>query len=197
MDVLEVGVAAIGEGAQKVKGRRGLAKGFQLPARIRLARRRRELDVVDDVAAISRKGYPVDRLEVRRAGLRELAGDAPDLDDRRSGGECHDNRHLQEHPEEIADVVGRMFAKALGAIAALQQERLAGGRHAQRPLEFARFSGKNQRRIAGQLALGVGQRREVGIDRRLRDGFHPPAIRGPTLVQHVPRHGQERQSAAS
>ena len=125
MDVLEVGVAAIGEGAQKVERRRGLAIGFELPARIGLARRSRELDVVDDVAAVSRQGHAVDRLEVGGAGLGELAGDAPDLHDRRSGGEGHDHRHLQEHPEEIADVVGRMFAEALGAIPALQQERLA------------------------------------------------------------------------
>src|ERR1700722_19920069 len=64
VDVLEIGVAAIGEGAQKVERRRGLAKGFQLPARIGLARLSGELDVIDDVAAISWKGDPVDRLEV-------------------------------------------------------------------------------------------------------------------------------------
>ena len=40
MGVLEVGVAAGGEGAQQVEGRRGLAIGFELPARIGLARLR-------------------------------------------------------------------------------------------------------------------------------------------------------------
>ena len=125
MDVLEIGVAAGGEGAQKVERRRGLAIGLELPARIGLARGGRELDVVDDVAAIGRQGDAVDRLEVGRARLGELAGDAADLHDRRGGGEGHHHRHLQEHAEEIADVVGRMFAEALGAIAALQQERLA------------------------------------------------------------------------
>ena len=187
MDVLEIGVAAGGEGAQKVERRRGLAIGFQLPARIGLARGGRELDVVDDVAAIGRQGDAVDRLEVGRAGLRELAGDASDLHDRRSGGEGHHHRHLQEHPEEIADVVGRMFAEALGAISALQQEQIACGRLAQRLLELARFACKNQRRIAGKLALGLGERRTIGIDRRLRDRLRPPAIRGPSLVQHDPR----------
>ena len=196
MDVLEVGVAAGGEGAQKVQRRRGLAIGVQLPARIGLARRGRELDVVDDVAAIGRQGDAVDRLEIGRAGLRELAGDASDLHDRRSGGERHHHRHLQEDPEEIADVVGRMFAEALGAISALQQERIACGRLAERLFELARFTCKNQRRIAGKLALSLGQRRTIGIGRRLRDRLRPPAIRGPTLVQHDPRL-RERRSAAS
>ena len=193
MDVLEVGVAAGGEGAQKIQRRRRLAIGFQLPARIGLARCGRELDVVDDVAAIGRQGDAIDRLVVGRAGLRELAGDTSDLHDRRRGGEGHHHRHLQEHPEEIADVVGRMFAEALGAIAALQKERIACGRLAERLLEFARFACKNQRRIAGKLALGLGQRRTIGIDRRLRDRLRPPAIRGPSLVQHDPRLRERQQ----
>ena len=186
MDVLEIGVAAGGEGAQKVERRRGLAIGVQLPARVGLARRGRELDVVDDVAAISRQGDAVDRLQVGGARLRELASDASDLHNRRSGGERHDHRHLQEHPEEIADVVGRMLAETLGAIAALQQERVASSRLPESFLKLARFTCKNQRRIAGKLALGLGQRRTIGVDRRLRDRFRPPAIRGPTLVQHLP-----------
>ena len=188
MDILEVGVAAIGEGAQKVEGRRGLAIGFQLPARVGLARLGSELDVIDNVAAVGRERHAVDRLKIGRAGLRELAGDPPDLHDRRGGGESHDHRHLQEHPKEIADVVGRMFAETLGAIAALQQECPAAGRFAEGALQLARFAGKNQRRIAGKLALGVGQRSAVGIDRRLCDRLQPPAIRGPTLVQHDPRN---------
>src|ERR1700722_1725877 len=186
MDVLEIGVAAGGEGAQKVERRSGLAIGVQLPARIGLARRRRELDVVDNVAAIGRQSDAVDRLDVGRARLRELPGDATDLHDGRRGGEGHDHRHLQEHPEEIADVVGRMFAEALGAISALQQERIARGRLPESFLELARFTRKNQRRITGKLALGLGQRRTIGIGRRLRDRFRAPAIRGPTLVQHDP-----------
>ncbi len=106
MGVLEVGVAAGGEGPEEVQGRSGLAIGFELPARIRLARLRREFDVVDDIAAIGRQRDAVDGFEVRGARLGELAGDAPDFDDRRGGGERHDHRHLQKHPEEIADIVG-------------------------------------------------------------------------------------------
>ena len=185
MDVLEIGVAAVGESAQKVERRGRLAIGFQLPAWVGLARGGREFDVVDDVAAIGRQGDAVHRLEVGGAGLGELASDAADLYDGRSGGEGHDHRHLQEDPEEIADVVGRMLAETLGAIAALEQKRVARRRLAQGLFQLARFTCKNQRRITGKLALSLGQRRAIGIDGRLRDRFRPPAIRSPTLVQHL------------
>ena len=157
--VLEIGVAAGGEGAQEVQRRRRLAVGLELPARVRLARFRREVDVVDDVAAIARQRDAVDRLDVRGARLGELTGDAADLDDRRGRGERHHHRHLQEDAEEVADVVGRMLAEALGAIAALQQEGFARRRVAQRALELARLAREDQRRIAGELALDLGQRR--------------------------------------
>ena len=193
--VLKVGVPAIGEGAQKVEGRGGLAIGLELPARVGLARHGIELDVVDNVAPIGRQSNAVDRLGVGRAGLRELASDTPDLHDGRGGGEGHDHRHLQEHPEEIPDVIGRMFAETFGAITALQQERFTGGRLAQRPREFARFASKNQRWVAGKLALGLGERRTIGISRSLCDRLGPPALGGPTLVRHVPRNGKKRQGS--
>ena len=196
MGVLEIGVAAGGERPEQVEGRCGLAIGFQLPARIGFARLRRELDVVDDVAAISRQRDAVDGLEVRRARLGELAGDPPDLDDRRGGGERHHHRHLQEHPEEIADIVGRMLAEALGAIPALQQERASAGRLAERLFEFARFPGEDQRRIAGKLTLGVGERRTVPVNRRLRNRLHAPGLRGPTLVRHYPCLSKRRRAAS-
>ena len=104
--VLQIGVAAGGEGAQQVQRRRRLAIGLDLAARIGLTRLARKLNVIDDVAAITRQRDAVDRLDVRGAGLGELAGDAADLDDGRGGGEGHDHRHLQEDAEEVADVIG-------------------------------------------------------------------------------------------
>ena len=186
MGVLEIGVAAGRERPEQVQGRRRLAIGFQLPPRIGLARLRGELDVVDNIAAISRQRDAIDGLEVRGARLGKLARDATDLDDRRSGGERHDHRHLQEDPKEIADIVGRMLAEALGAIPALQQERASAGRLAQCLLQLARFAGEHQRRIAGKLALGVGERRAVPVGRRLGDRLRAPTLRGPTLVRHHP-----------
>ena len=56
-----------------------------------------------------------------------MTRDTADLHDRRTARERENNRHLQEDPKEIPDVVGGMLRKALGAIAALEQESLAGG----------------------------------------------------------------------
>ena len=146
--VLEVRVAAGGEGAKKVQRRGRLAVGLELATRVGLARLGRELDVVDDVAAVARQRFPADLFEIRRAGFGELAGDAADLDDRRARREGHHHRHLQEDAEEVADVVGGMLGEALGAVPALEQEGLARRGAAQRALELARFAGEHQRRIA-------------------------------------------------
>ena len=96
MRVLEIGVAAGGEGAQQVQRRRRLAVGLELAARIGHARLGRELDAVDDVAAIGRQLDAADGLGRRRARLGELAGDAADLHHRRRAGEGQHHRHLQE-----------------------------------------------------------------------------------------------------
>ncbi len=118
--VLEIGVAAGGEGAQQVQRRGRLAVRLELAARIGLPRFRAEVDVVDDVAAIGGQRDAVDGFEVGRAGFGELAGDPADLDDRRPRRKRHHDRHLQEDAEEVADVVGRMLGEALGAVAALE-----------------------------------------------------------------------------
>ena len=86
---------------------------------------RREGDVVDDVAAIARQLDAVDLLGVGRARLGKLPGDAADLHHRQRAGIGQDDGHLQQHAEKVADVVGAVLGKALGAIAALQQEGFA------------------------------------------------------------------------
>ncbi len=50
-----------------------------------------------------------------------------------------------------------MLGKALGAIAALQQEGLAGSHAGERLLQIAGFACKNQRRKRGKLRLDIGQ----------------------------------------
>ena len=57
-------------------------------------------------------------LVVRRARLGELAGHAADFHHRLRTGEGEHDRHLQEHAEEVADVVRAMLGEALGTIAA-------------------------------------------------------------------------------
>ena len=128
-----------------------------------------EFGAVDDVAAIDRQLDAAALLGRRGARLGELAGDAADLHHRRSRGIGQHHRHLQEQAEEIADVVGAVLGEALGAIAALQQESLAGGDLRQRLFQVARLAGKDQRRKSGKLRLDVGQRLGVRIIRHLHN----------------------------
>ena len=153
----KVGVAAGGEGAQQIERRRRLTIGLEQPARIGHARLGREVGAVDDVAAIRRQLDRAALFRRRRARLGELAGDAADLHHGRSRRIRQHHRHLQEQAEEIADIVGAVLGEALGAIAALKQESLAGGNLRQSAFEVARLAGKNQRRKARKLRLDVGR----------------------------------------
>ena len=63
---------------------------------------------------------------------RVAAGDAADLHHRHRAGIGQHDSHLQQHAEEIPDVVGAVLGEAFGAIAALQQEGLARGDPRQR-----------------------------------------------------------------
>ncbi len=177
MRVLEVGVAAAREGAQQVERRGRLAVGVELALRVGDAGGGREVDAVDDVAAVARQLDVADALGRRGARLGELAGDAADLHHRRGGSEGGHDRHLQEHSEEIADVVGGMLGEGLGAIAALQQKGLASRHLAEQLLQLARLARKNERRKACELTLHFGERAGIGIVGHLLDGQRPPALR--------------------
>ena len=167
MDVVEAGVAAFGECPQQIERRGRLTIRFQLPARIRRARFRREVGAVDDVAAIDRQLDSAAFLGRRGARLGELAGDAADLHHRRRRRVGQDHRHLQKDAEEVADVIGAVLGEAFSAIAALQEESLAGRDLGERILEIARFAGKDQRRKSGELRFDVGKRLGIGIIRHL------------------------------
>ena len=167
--VRQVGVAAGGEGAQKIERRRRLPISFELPARIGNARLRREVGAVDDVATIRRQLDAAAFFGRRRARLGELAGNAADLHHRRRRRIGQHHRHLQKQPEKIADIVGAVLGEALGAIATLEEECLAGGNLRQSAFEIACLACKNQRRKARKLRFDVGQRLDVGIIRHLHD----------------------------
>ena len=149
MHVLQAGVAALREGAQKIERCCRLAVRHLLPRRIRDARRGVEFDAVDDVAAVARQRNAGLGLTVGRARLGELAGDAADLHHRLRAGESKHDRHLQKDAEVVANVVGAMFGQALRAVAALDQVGFAGGDRRQLFLQLARLTGKNQWRVGG------------------------------------------------
>ncbi len=185
MRVLEIGEAAHREGAQQIERGRRLAVGEELPLGIGNARAFRELDVVDDVAAIAWQLRVALFFQRRGAGLGELSGDAPDLHDGRGGGVGQHHRHLQKHAEEVADVVGGVLGKGLGAVPALQQERLACRDLGQRAGQIARFAREDERREACDLPLHRRQRGGVPIDGRLLDRLLSPAAGGPTFQDGI------------
>ncbi len=135
-----------------------------------------EIEAVDDVAAIGRQGHAVLRLGVGRARLGELPGEPAELDHRAAGAEGQHHRHLQQHLEGVADVVRVELGEALGAVAALQQEGLAGGDIGQPVLQPPRLAGEDQRREAVQRLLDPGERGLVGIARHLPDRQAAPAL---------------------
>ena len=69
------------------------------------------------------------RLVAAAARLGVLPGHPADLDHRHRRAVGEDGRHLQDRLDPVADVVGGRRGEGLGAVAALQHERLtAGGR---------------------------------------------------------------------
>src|ERR1700738_621161 len=190
-DIGKVGVASVHKSAQEIEGRGRMAIGLDLPCRIGTARLRRELDAVDDIAAVARQLLALPLL--RRSGARfcELAGNSADLHHRQGGGVGEHNGHLQEYAQVVADVIRADVIRAglreaFGAIAAMQEETLAHADAAKRLLEVAGFAGKYQRRKRRELALDLFQRGLVRVLRHLHDLLLPPAVARPTLGHDRP-----------
>ena len=152
VDLAQVGVATGGEGAHQVQRRRRRVVDVQQSLRVGTARVRREVEAVDGVAAVGRQRDAVASLHVGRARLGVLPGKPPDLDHRHRGGVGQHDRHLQQHPELVADVVGRRVDERLRAVAALEDERLAAARRGDLGLELVALARKHQRRHASAAA---------------------------------------------
>ena len=179
VDAVHVGKAARGKGAQQVQRARRLGVGAQHLVRIGDAGGLGKVQLVDDVAAIAGQLLPVHRFGRGRARLGELPGHAPHLYRGHLGAVGQHHGHLQHHLEGVADVVGVEIGKALGAVAALQQEGLAARHGRQFRFQAPRLAGEDQRRIGGQPALDLGQGRGVGILRHLHPRLVAPVGFGP------------------
>src|SRR5262249_40531603 len=83
--------------------------------------------------------------------------------------------------EEVADRVRAVVLEALGAVAALQQESLAGRDARERALQVARLAGKDERRKRRKLRLDGGKLCGIRVLRHLDNRFPTPAIPRPTL----------------
>ena len=121
----QVRIAAGGEGAQQVERSGGLRIGAHHALRIVGPTARFEIDAVDVVAEVARQRHIALCLGVRAARLGKLACHAADLHHRLLAGKGHDDRHLKQHAESVADIVGMELGEAFGAVSALQQEGLA------------------------------------------------------------------------
>jgi len=121
---VEVGEAAFRKGAQQVERRRRLVVAAQHAPRVGAAGDGIEREVVHDVAEIRRQLQAVALLDRRRARLGELSGDPSDLHGRHAGAVRQHHRHLQDHLELVADVVGRELGERLRAVARVEQEAL-------------------------------------------------------------------------
>ena len=146
------------------------------PAGIVRAGFRREVVAVHDVAAVGRQRDAVAGLVVGGTRLGELARHAAHLDDRhgRTVGE-HDG-HLQDGPDAGTDLVGRRRFEGLGAVAALEQERLAlrgGGKPFAQDVDFA---GEDQGREDGKFLDGRLEDRRVRPRGLLRGRELPPVV---------------------
>ena len=147
----QVGVPAGDEGAHEVQRRRRRVVDLHEPLRVVGAGLGGELEAVDGVAAVGRQRDAVAGLEVGRAGLGVLPGQAAQLHDRHRRRVGQHDGHLQQHAQLVAGVVGGHAGEGLGAVATLEQERLAVARR--RP---AWPSGRRTHRRRRGAASGAG-----------------------------------------
>src|SRR5262249_19142760 len=161
----EIGVAASGKRAQQIERRGRLPIGQQQAQWTGYARIGGEVGAVNDVATIDRQLDIAPLLDPPGARLGELAAASAHPPHPRGARIGQYDRHLQEYAEEVADVVGAVLGEAFGAIAALEEERLALGDAPERLHQVARLTCKNQRRKGRQLLLDVGERLLVGVIR--------------------------------
>ena len=160
------------------------------------------MQVVDGVAAVARAAVG---LEVGAARLGVLAGDPPDLDHRQRRAVGQHDGHLQQRADLAADLLAGVRGEGLGAVAALQQERLAardGGQPLAQRVALLRL---HQRRHLGQdlhdvgSAAGSGQAGcwAAGRSRQAsRSRGHAPRYR-PWTPSHLLDRAQPKKTSAS
>ncbi len=185
--LMQVGETALGEGTQQVQAGSGLVVGLQQALRIGYTALGVEVDAIDDVAAVRRQRNAVDGFITCRAWLGELTGHASDLHHRAAGSEGHDDCHLQQHFEGVANLGRREFGEALGAVAALQQERAPARDLGELPPELPRLAGEDQRRQPGERALDALEVLGIRIFGLLLNRLVSPAVGAPGVA-----HGHSR-----
>ena len=194
LGMVQVREPAVDQRAHEIQRQRGALVAAQHQRRIRLAIGRRERRPIDRVAAIARQRHAVLRLVVGAARLRVLAGHAADADDRLLEPHEHHERHLQQDLELLHDVVRRALVEALGAIAALQQERLAALRLGELRLQVLDFPRRHDRRQPAQVREHALEVHVIAIGGLLRRVPALPA-RGMPIGRNVGLRHESRAPA--
>lgn len=184
--VAEVGELGREQGADVVEGGGGVEVALHEAVRVRVPTV--AVEAVDVVAAKGWNLLAVDHLGVLGARLGVLAGHAADADggDPRAPGE-HEG-HLQQDAQLALDGQRRAVGKALGAVAALEEESLALGNFREllaQPLDLVRRAQRRERTDC--VSNRSGQRaRPRGV--RWRDPRRVTHAR--TLLDRVPQRGR-------
>ena len=116
-----------------------------------------ELVGVDRVAAVGGQRDALAGLGVVAARLGELPRHPAHLDHGQAAAVHEHDRHLQDRLDAAADGVGGRVGEGLGAVAALEQERLAAGGRGQPVAQVVALAGEHQRRVGAQLRGRGGQ----------------------------------------
>ena len=125
--VVEVGEAALDQGAHEVQHHGGAFVAAEQELGIGPAGLGGEFGAVDVIAAIGRQADAVAGLLGGGARLGVLAGEASDADYRTARAHHQNQRHLEQDFERVGDARRRAIDEALGAIAALEHELASFG----------------------------------------------------------------------
>ncbi len=198
--LVQVRVAAGGEGPAQVQGDGRAVVGADQPARVRGAGGGGEVEPVDGVAAVGGQlGCRPAPRAAATCGLANWPAILPifTIGTLRAVGQHH--RHLQQGLQLAAHRVGGGAGERLGAVAALQHERLAAGDGRQALGERVAFAGEDQRRQRGQLGghrVGPGLVRPAGLLRHGRDVGRGRSLRHGPASSSVVIAGRARRSCS-
>lgn len=172
----QVGVTAGGEGAHQVERRGGCVVHPLQALGVRDAGLLVEVEAVDRVAPVGRQGHAVAGLGALGAGLRVLPRDTAHLHHGHGGGVGQDGAHLEQRLQLVSDVVGGHGVEGLGAVAALEQERLALGHRRKAGAQLIALACEDERRIRLEVRDHIAQSLGIGVLRLLRRGKVSPGV---------------------
>ncbi len=174
----KVGESPLRERPDEVQRRCCGVVAAQQSPRIGRARGLGEVVPVDDVAPVRRQRHVTARLGVLRTRFGELPRHAAHLHDGHRGAVGEHDRHLQHGLDAVADLLGGGPGESLRAVAALEQERLAGGGPRESLAQEIDLAGEDERRKSGDLVRDRSDGGCVGPRRLLLDREGPPVVEG-------------------